>query len=56
MAPGAASILVDRPLEPEVVDLVVRLARENSGWGYDCIVGALQILGHHCPAQKLHKH
>ena len=33
-------------VEPEVEALVVRLARENSGWGYDRIVGALTNLGH----------
>ncbi|HEY6371917.1 MAG TPA: integrase core domain-containing protein, partial [Candidatus Sulfotelmatobacter sp.] len=33
-------------VEPEVEALVVRLARENSGWGYDRIVGALSNLGH----------
>jgi hypothetical protein len=30
---------------PEVEALVVRFARENSGWGYDRIVGALANLG-----------
>jgi hypothetical protein len=30
---------------PEIEDLVVRLARENSGWGYDRMVGALANLG-----------
>jgi hypothetical protein len=32
------------PLAREVVDLVVRMAKENSGWGYDRIVGALSNL------------
>jgi hypothetical protein len=31
---------------PEIEALVVRLAGENSGWGYDRIVGALANLGY----------
>jgi hypothetical protein len=31
---------------PEIEALVVRLGRENPGWGYDRIVGALANLGY----------
>lgn len=31
---------------PELTQMVVRMARENSGWGYDRIAGALKNLGH----------
>src|SRR3954452_24894076 len=30
----------------EIAELVVRMARENRGWGYDRIAGALKNLGH----------
>src|SRR5687768_404509 len=30
----------------EVTDLIVQMAKDNSGWGYDRIVGALANLGH----------
>ena len=39
--------------DPEIEDLVVRLARENSGWGYDRIVGALVNLGHQVSDQTV---
>ena len=38
---------VGRPcVEKEIVDLVLRFARENVSWGYDKIQGALANLGH----------
>ena len=33
-------------IDSGIESLVVRIARENSGWGYDRIVGALTNLGH----------
>ncbi len=41
------------PVSAEVEGLVVRMARENSGWGYDRIVGALANLGHHLSDQTV---
>src|SRR6202163_600026 len=40
-------------MQPEVEALVVRMARENSGWGYDRIVGALANLGHRLSDQTV---
>src|SRR4051812_29916512 len=40
-------------IAPELEALIVRLARENSGWGYDRIVGALANLGHAVSDQTL---
>jgi hypothetical protein len=41
------------PVSAEVEDLVVRMAPENFGWGYDRIVGALANLGHHVSDQTV---
>jgi hypothetical protein len=40
---------IDKDLE----DLVVRMARENRSWGYDCIVGALGNLGYRISDQTV---
>src|ERR1700686_3183056 len=40
-------------VQPEVEAMVVRMARENTGWGYDRIVGALANLGHHLSDQTV---
>ena len=34
------------PMGTEIEELIVRMAKENSSWGYDRIVGALANLGH----------
>lgn len=41
------------PVDREIMQLVVRMARENSGWGYDRIVGALANLGHQLSSQTV---
>ena len=47
------------PVGEDVVQLIVRMARENSGWGYDRIAGALSNLGHkisdHAVGNILHR-
>ena len=40
-------------IEPKLEALVVPMARENSGWGYDRIVGALANLGHRLSDQTV---
>ena len=37
----------------EITELIVRMARENSGWGYDRIAGALKNLGHNVSDQTV---
>ena len=34
------------PIGRKITELIVRMARENRGWGYDRIAGAVAILGH----------
>lgn len=41
------------PVSSEAEALAVRMARENSGWGYDRIVGALANLGHFLSDQTI---
>ena len=45
---------VGRPrVEKEIVELVLRFARENPSWGYDRIQGALENLGHQVSDQTV---
>ena len=40
-------------IDAEVETLIMRMARENSGWGYDRIAGALAHLGHEISNQTV---
>ena len=40
-------------IDREVEEVIVRMARENSSWGYDRIVGALANLGHEVSDQTV---
>src|SRR6478609_4073002 len=40
-------------IDAEVEALIVQMARENSGWGYDRIAGALANLGHEISDQTV---
>jgi hypothetical protein len=40
-------------LAPHVEALIVRIAQENTAWGYDRIAGALTNLGHHASDQTI---
>jgi putative transposase len=46
------------PIDKEVEDLIVRMAKENRSWGYDRVVGALANLGYHdqTVGNVLHRH
>ncbi len=51
---GSANRKPGRPrCSQQIEDLVVRLAQENKGWGYDTIVGALANLGHEISDQTV---
>jgi len=40
-------------MNKEIERLVVQMAKENPGWGYDRIVGALKNLGHQLSDQTV---
>src|SRR5919106_1027485 len=40
-------------IDPEIEKWIVQMARENSGWGYDRIAGALANLGHNVSDQTV---
>ena len=40
-------------IDPKLESLIIRMAQENSSWGYDRIVGALANLGYHVSDQTV---
>jgi putative transposase len=48
-----AKVVGRPPLETAVEKLVVQLAKDNAGWGYDRIAGALANLGHQVADQTV---
>ena len=40
-------------IAPELEELILRMAQENKGWGYDRIAGALTNLGHQLSDQTI---
>ena len=46
MAPNIVATPGRPRIEPKLEALIVQMAKENSGWGYDRIVGALANLGY----------
>jgi putative transposase len=47
------SMLVHETTGPTIEDMALRFARENRGWGYRRIVGALRNLGHEVSHQTV---
>ncbi len=44
---GSTNAAVGRPRKPnEIRELIVRMAKDNPGWGYTRIIGAMKNLGH----------
>src|SRR5258708_6672224 len=51
---GSARRGPGRPrIKREVAELIIRMARENRGWGYDRIAGSLANLGHEISDQTV---